>query len=171
MDAGHFTVIVKGTVRLDDSEEFDLLLDALRLEFVKVRKEALSQMTSAAPILVRWYWPKGHLASGQPAFFVEIPTERMAEVGEDRPEHEVSSYLGTVEELARIMLGSVTEGHVTCVMAATGAILGAYENPAMPYSGMWNAYNPLQPVHVQIADVSELAHVVTSMLGMTNARE
>lgn len=128
-------------------------------------------MTPIAPILVRWFWPDCHLASGQPAFIVEIPADRMVELDSDRPKREVCSYLRTVAELARTLPGSVTEGHVTCVIAATGAVLRAYENPAMPYSGMWNAYSPLQSVGVQIANISELADVVTSTLGMTNARE
>ena len=148
-----------------------LLLQSVRIEFLKVRKEVLSQMTPIVPILVRWFWPDCHLASGQPAFIVEIPADRMVEVDGDRPEREVSSYLRRVEELASMMPGSVTEGHVTCVIAATGALLRAYENPAMPYSGLWNAYNPLQSVGVQIANISELANIVASMLGVTDAED
>lgn len=128
-------------------------------------------MTPAAPILVRWFWPECHLAAGQPAFIVEIPAERMFEVGVNRPEDEVSSYLRTVDGLARMRPGSVTEGHVTCVIAANGAVLRAYENPAMPYSGMWNAYNPLEPVDAQIVDMSELVEIAKSMHGATDASE
>jgi len=69
------------------------------------------------------------------------------------------TYLEYVAVCADRLPGTVTPGHVTCIVSADGRVIDSYVQPMFPYSGMWNGYCPLRRMGIRVADLADLQRI------------
>lgn len=112
--------------------------------------------TERQPILVRWLWDDCHLLGGRRAYVVEIPAERALGLLAVRSHDEADAYLEGVARQASRWPGTVTVGHVTCIVSADGRVVDSYTDPWFPYSNQWNAYCPLRRLGIRVAELADL---------------
>lgn len=89
----------------------------------------LSDGTGHQPILVRWLWNDCHLLGGSRAYVVEIPAGRISGLPGALPHDRAADYLEHVAACADRLPGTVTPGHVTCIVSADGRVVDSYVQP------------------------------------------
>ncbi len=110
-------------------------------------------------IVVRWLWNQCHLLGGRRAYVVEIPAEGTLGLPGTGPNDEVNAYLEGVARQVSRWPGTVTEGHVTCIVSADGRVVDAYVDPWFPYSNLWNAYCPLRRLGIRVGELADLQNI------------
>lgn len=112
---------------------------------------------SEQPIIVRWLWEDCPHADGERAFVVEIPIGRMdGHLPEGMTDADLAEYLDRVALQVQRWPGTVSEGHVTCVVATDGRMLQTFQDPWFPYSNLWNGYCPLLRLGVRVDALEQL---------------
>ena len=118
-----------------------------------------SDRTGSQPIVVRWLWNDCDLLGGGRAYVVEIPAGRVSGLLGAQPHDREETYLEYVAASAARLPGTVTPGHVTCIVSADGRVIDSYVQPLFPYSGMWNGYCPLRRMGIHVADLADLQRI------------
>ena len=119
----------------------------------------LSDGVGSQPIVVRWLWNDCDLLGGSRAYVVEIPAGRISGLPGAQPHEKEEAYLEHVAACAARLPGTVTPGHVTCIVSADGRVVDSYVQPMFPYSGMWNGYCPLRRMGIRVADLADLQRI------------
>lgn len=119
----------------------------------------LSEGSGSQPIVVRWLWNDCDLLGGGRAYVVEIPAGRVSGILGAQSHDREEAYLEYVAACAARLPGTVTPGHVTCIVSADGRVIDSYVQPLFPYSGMWNGYCPLRRMGIRVADLADLQRI------------
>ena len=119
----------------------------------------LNDGTGNQPILVRWLWNDCDLLGGNRAYVVEIPAGRACGLLGAQSHDRAEAYLEEVAACASRLPGTVTPGHVTCIVSADGRVVDSYVEPLFPHSGMWNGYGPLRRMGRRVANLADLQRI------------
>lgn len=116
------------------------------------------------PIVVRWLWDECHLLGGGRAYVVEIPAERTLGLLGAGSNDKVNAYQERVARQVSRWPGTVTEGHVTCIVSVDGRVVDTYVDPWFPYSNLWNAYCPLRRLGIRVGELADLQNIPGEMI-------